>query len=237
LGLVHDGPIQEIPAKNGGNSVKRTLMLLFLLMFFKLALFAQTGHRLSTVKTTEKSSVHVPAQEAPAILKIIYSNLGSATDAYNDTGGWSVAGPNSSGGFTQFIAMPFTPKSDSHVYGVQVAVEYQSGANQVNVSIYNDANGSPGTLLSGPIIVTGLPASGTCCTLAAARFPAVAVAAGTQYWITVDTPISGTGSDFSGGWFWVPQPSYPLARDKGAGWLSIEGGPTASAGRVVGTIP
>ena len=217
--------------------MKKTLLFVCLLALCRLTLLAQAGHSSRALHIAEKSAIHVPAQEVPVALKVIYKNLGSKTDAYNDTGGWAVVGPNAGLGFTEFMAMPFTPKADSHVSEVQVAVEYKSGANQVNLSIYNDSGGAPGTLLAGPVTVTGLPAEGTCCTLAVADFSPVAVDAGTQYWVTADTPLTGTGSDFVGGWFWAPKPSYPLAHDKGSGWVGIDGSPGESAGEVLGTIP
>jgi hypothetical protein len=222
--------------KNGGELVKKTLLFLCLLTLCNLALSAQTVRSSRIVHTTEKSAIHVPPQETPAGLKKIYSNLGkSKTYLYVDTGGWAEAGPNSSAGFTQFVGMPFTPKSSSHVSQVGVAVEYISGANQVNLSIYGDAGGIPGTLLAGPVTVTNLPSFGTCCALAAADFPSVPVTGAAQYWIVADTPLTGTGSDFNGAWDMVVT-VVPQGFDNGSGWYGANGLQEA-AGEVLGTIP
>ncbi len=217
--------------------MKKTFLFFSLLALCHLPLLAQTGHGPRTIHSTEKSAIHIPSAEPQKGLKKIYSNLGSKTAAYNDTEGPIISGPNSGSGFTEFVAIPFTPKANSTVEQVQVAVQYLSGANQVNVSIYGDANGAPGTLLAGPVTATNLPTFGTCCTLGVANFSPLAVTGGTQYWLTADTPSTGTGSDFYGVWDWVGKPLYPQARNKGSGWTSLEGSPAESAGEVLGSIP
>lgn len=203
-----------------------------------IALSAQTGTSRRAVHTEEKSAIHVPPEAAPVALKTIYTNLKSKTDLYNDTDGWLESGPKAGDFFTQFNAMPFTPKVNSTVTRVQVAVQYSgSGANQVNLSIYADASGAPGALLAGPVTVTNLPASGTCCALTVANFAPVAVTAGIQYWVVADTPTTGTGSDFEGVWNYVAKPIYPQAENRGAGWVALIGSPAEAAGEVLGTVP
>ena len=200
-------------------------------------------------QTVGKSQIQLPAEE-PTTLKTIYSNLGKKTNAYKDSNGWVINGPNEGAGFTQFVAMPFTPISDSHVSQVLVAVQYDgSGANQVNLSLYADSgNGYPGTIIAGPITVANLPDFGTCCILAVAKFPSAAVTAGTQYWVVADTPASGTGSDLGGVWDFVTT-NIPEALNTGGGWFAVNGtcegtafffgatGPCEPAGAVFGSIP
>ena len=211
-------------------------MFVFVLILCNLTLFAQTEKGPRIVHITEKSAIHVPPQEAPAGLKKIYSNLGkSKTDLYNDINGWIVSGPNAAG--TEFIALPFTPKSNSHVSQVQVAVQWNGwGANQVNLSIYGDSGGLPGTLLAGPVTVTNLPDAGTCCLLAVASFTPVAVTAGTQYWVVADTPLTGTGSDFYGVWDLTVKRVIPMALSYGSSWYGFNADELV-AGAVLGTIP
>jgi hypothetical protein len=221
----------------GKKSVKKNLMCLWLLTLCNLASFAQIGKPVKRiVPPTEMSEIRVPPPEIPAGLKTIYSNLGKKTDLY--TGAyWLVSGPNS--GFNQFIAMPFTTKSDSHVSQVDVAVLYAGkGANQVNLSIYADSGGGyPGTLLAGPVTVTDLADEDSCCTLAVASFSAVAVTAGVQYWVTATTPLTGTGSDFFGGWNFTGKASLELGLDfDDDGWFAT-GSDELPAGEVLGTIP
>jgi hypothetical protein len=216
--------------------VKKTLMFVFLLLMCNLMLFAQTEKVSRTVHTKEKSVVHVPAQKAAAGLKVIYNNLGTKTDAYYEAG-VVIQGPAVDGnGYYVFIGLPFTPKANSTITQVRAAVQYQGlGANQVNLSIYGDTNGAPGTLLAGPVTVTNVPDAGTCCTLAVADFTPTAVTGGTRYWVVADTPLTGTGSDFLGVWQYVPK-VVPMAVGDNNGWF-----PTTAndlpAGEVLGTIP
>lgn len=137
----------------------------------------------------------------------------------------------------QFFALPFTPKSDSHVLMVAAALQYTSGANQVNVSIYADSAGAPGALLAGPVTVVNLSSFGTCCSLAVADFASVAVSGGTQYWVVADTPLTGTGSDFLGAWDIVAKPTYPLASDTDGVWYGWTDLTSVPAGAVLGTVP
>ncbi len=96
---------------------------------------------------------------------------------------------------------------------------------------------SSGTLLAGPVTVTNLAGTGTCCTLAVANFSPVAVTGGTRYWVVADTPLTGTGSDFLGEWEWVAKPVFPQAFNDGFGWFASNSGPTEAAGEVLGSIP
>jgi hypothetical protein len=220
--------------------VKRTIeMLLCVATFCNLTLFAQVGKRPEIVQTTEKSAIHVPPQEAPTGLTKIYGNLGTKTNLYNDTSGWQVNGPNSLFvNYPNFVALPFTPKSNSHVSQVRAAVGYNmSGQNQVNLSLYSDTNGVPGTLLAGPVTVTNLHISGTCCSISIANFPPVAVNGGSQYWVVADTPLSGTGSDFIGVWNLVAKPVFRVAFNSNEiGWFATDAD-LLPAGEVLGTVP
>jgi len=216
--------------------VKKNLLFACFLALCTLTLFGQTEGTAKILRPEEKWAIHVPAEAAPAGLKIIYSNLGTPTNAYSVVEAWEIAGPNS--GITEFIALPFTPTSDSHVSQVRVALQYDgSGADQVNLSLYADADGVPGTLLAGPVTVTNLPEEGTCCTLAVAKFSPIAITAGTQYWVAADTPLTGTGSDLVGQWNWVAKVSSEWAQDYGgAGWGQIPSD-ALPAGAVLGTVP
>jgi hypothetical protein len=181
--------------------------------------------------------VESPA-ELPATLQLIFSNLSAPPNVYGE-GGWVLAGPNNtpSPGYTEFLGLPFTPSADSHVYGALAPLQYYaSGANQVNVSLYSDSDGTPGTLLAGPVTVKDLPDFYSCCKLANAEFASpVAVTAGNQYWIVANTPASGTGSDFYG--VWVEMYSTEIfASTNGSTWFR-ENGNNEIAGAVYGTTP
>jgi hypothetical protein len=119
---------------------------------------------------------------------------------------------------------------------VRVALQYGgSGANQINLNLYEDSGGVPGTLLAGPVTVADLPDYGTCCTLAIANFSSVAVSGGAQYWVVADTPLTGTGSDSFALWDFVIT-TIPVAATNGSVWELIDGD-LRPAGEVLGTIP
>ncbi len=213
-----------------------------LLVLCSAALFAQsrpTGPKF--MHTTEKSKTHTPAEIASG-LATIYSNLGPGTDTYNDTFGAVVAGPASSGGISFSYATPFTPKSNAHVREIQAPLSYllgTGGANQVNLSIYSDASGVPGTLLAGPATIVGLPDFGTCCVLASVAFATpLPVRAGIQYWVVADTPTTGTGDDFYGVWDYVYKTPFLQASNVGGFyWNPSHGGYQEAALGVFGSIP
>jgi len=221
----------------------KTLVVSVLLFVTALCvtLFAQDNDKRIS-RTVEKSKIHIPA-ETPLTLTLtkIYTNLGSGTDAYYDLQGWTVSGPDSAVGATISVAMAFTPASNSTVTEVQLAIQYAEGANQVNISLYNDSgSNTPGTLIDGPVTVKKLPTFGTCCKLATAKFSSGAsVSAHTQYWVVAQTPTSGTGSDTWAAWVLVHLPNSLFAYDEnGAGWNSTDSSPTAPpAGAVLGTVP
>lgn len=216
--------------------VKKTLWLC-LLLFGTLTLFAQNGSLAGNPRSTETAlNPSQPNEAQAALIIIIYNNLGAKSDAYSTINGWGVRGPN--GGGPHFFAMAFTPKANSHVSQVQAAVQYGGkGANQVNLSIYGDSGGSPGTLLAGPVTVTNLSKVGTCCSLAVANFTPLAITGGSRYWIVADTFLTGTGSDFVGLWEWVPKPVYPQAANNGAGWMGYNSTNGEAAVKVLGTSP
>jgi hypothetical protein len=136
----------------------------------------------------------------------------------------------------QFVAMPFTPTANAHVSQVRAAIQYGSGANQVNLSLYDDANGAPGNRLAGPVTVFNVP-SGGCCKVAIANFSvSVPISSGSQYWVVADTPMVGPGDDFFGIWALVPQKLYQ-GFDTGTGWHSNLVLIQEAAGAVYGTIP
>jgi hypothetical protein len=213
--------------------MRKTLVPACSLVLTAGMLFGQTRAPRRYVSASGNSTASVPAQEVDAALRVIYSNLGSKTDLYGSNGWW-LAGPAS--GTQEFISLPFTPKSDAHVTQVLAAIQYFQGDNQINLSIYSDVNGIPGTLLAGPVTVTNLPNGGTCCTLAVANISPLAIVAGTRYWLVANTPSTGTGSNFEGVWKDVAKPVVPIAFDGGIGWYN-DNAYDLVAGAVLGTIP
>jgi hypothetical protein len=221
-------------------SASRKILSCILILFSSALIAQEVVAGPKTMHTTEKSPVHAPAA-LPAGLVAIYSNLGPTTNAYNDSFGELVAGPASVSALSFAYALPFTPKSNAHVRELRAALSYidTGGATQVNLSIYSDASGVPGTILAGPVTLTNLPEFGTCCTLPLAVLPTpLAVTAGTQYWIVADTPSTGTGDDFYGVWeFIYPKPFVQASNVGGFLWSQTFGGMEDAAAGVFGTVP
>jgi hypothetical protein len=216
--------------------VNKTLVakVLCLTLLCSLPLLAQEHARVAYVRPT--STVHTAAQEVPAGLTIIYSNLGPKTAAFNPAIGFYLLGPKSSFGFSQNTALPFTPAKDSTVTIVQAPIQwYNDGsADFARISIYSDASGVPGTLLAGPFFIRP-PAGFTCCTLTPAMIsPGLSVTAGTQYWVVADTTAA---SNFDG--LWLVKPDAPITGfdQNGTGWLEQVGYDLGAAGIVLGTVP
>lgn len=219
--------------------MKKILLLASLLIISGFPLFGQNIQQPQMLHHQGTLTEQVAAPEAAQGTTVIYSSLGTDPNyLYNYIDTWLVSGPNSAVGIADFIALPFTPKSASHITQVRVAVLYEElGANQVNISIHADSSGHPGKLLAGPVTVTKLPKGLTCCGLGVANFNSVAVKGGVKYWVVADTPKSGQGSDFLGEWAGAVSPVLTLAGNAaGTGWISFNGN-GLPAGDVRGTVP
>ncbi len=130
--------------------------------------------------------------QAPSTEKVIFSNLGPTTsNAYNDTTGYYILGPNNSVGLPeQYIGVPFTPRSSAHITNLYVAVGSISGTNLINVGLYSDnMSGTVGTLLASAQASTILASFGACCQVVGVSIPSdrCGVTNGTQYWIAVSS--------------------------------------------------
>lgn len=104
---------------------------------------------------------------------------------------------------------------------IEVAVSYTQGTNSVNIGLYSDSNGVPGTALLAED-VSNLPAFGSCCaTMVVKDKSGIPVTAGTQYWVVLST--DDTNSDLVGDWNANTTDqvhSINLAANSGSGWTS-----------------
>ncbi|MFZ0309332.1 MAG: hypothetical protein WCA76_22080 [Candidatus Sulfotelmatobacter sp.] len=214
---------------------KRFTSVLCLLMLALACgtVFAQS-HELKIAPTIAPSKVITPAKATPPALKPIYTNLGpTPTDDYNDTTGYYVLGPtNSIGDSEQWIAVPFTPKADSHVSELEVAVGLISGTPKVVVGLYSDNAGTVGTLLASGAS-THIPAYGACCTLVTVHITSTAVTAGTQYWIGVTTDDT-KAPDFTGV-FQSSNDANTGGNEAAGSWFTFSNNWPAAA--ALGTVP
>lgn len=145
--------------------------------------------------------VKAPAEE-PGLVKI-FDNLPSAKKypygTYFCCMGTVVAGPDYGFVAQQWWAEAFTPSANATVTKIEVAITYMAGGtNGVNIGLYSDANGVPGTALISKD-VTNLPPFGGCCTTMVLKDKdGIAVTAGTQYWVVLST--DSNNDELLGSW-------------------------------------
>lgn len=202
---------------------------------FAVTLCGANLHAQKTTTTPGHATEFVkPTEAVPGALQKIFSNLGPPTNAYI-ANGYYVAGPNSALGSSQSVGLPFVATQNATAEVLAAAISWNSsGANEVNLSLYSDASGNPGTVLAGPVTVRRLPTFGTCCTVAKAVITPTPLTAGTVYWIVADLPSTGTGSDSEDVWDSVAQLN--IAADVAdAGWFNFAANLTP-AGAVLGTL-
>lgn len=169
--------------------MKNTSMLLCIgLLTLTGSLVAQDAKAGPQEAITKGSNIIRQADAPPPGVSVLYSNLGSKTDTYYDSEGWTIAGPESELGFSQNIAEPYTPTANSTIKGLQVAAQWAGGGtDNVAVALLADSNGAPGSVIK-VWNVSNLPTFGTCCGLVTVVDKAgIPVTAGTQYWIAVGT--------------------------------------------------
>lgn len=219
--------------------MKKVLLAALVLMLCSVSVLAadSRAHSPQAAVTTRSSVIH-PMASTPAGLKKIYTNLGSSTDAYDSANGWFVSGINNTfNAQKQDIALPFTPKKNSTVTQVKMALQYYgSGVNGALAAIYSDASGLPGKILAKKDLKNFSNFGTGCCKLANWKLSkGLKVKKGKQYWVvgTTDTKNSDTINTWD--WVWNDAAgNFAFQQDDG-GWILYNG--QLPAGAVYGTIP
>jgi hypothetical protein len=130
-----------------------------------------------------------PYVENNAGLTTIFDNL---AHKYPDGLYWCCAGGTiegqGGGGPEWWQAAAFTPGTTLNVTKIEVALQYITGTyTDVLLSLNNDdGTGRPGAVIE-KWKVTGMPPSGSCCTIKTKSSAGIPVTAGTQYWVVVST--------------------------------------------------
>jgi hypothetical protein len=163
----------------------------------------------------------VPAQAMPraaAAGSVIYSTFSTGTgDPYDCCSGWAIAAAGAGVGFESSLAMPFTPAADTTLKKVHLALGWITGANLVDVSLQEDANGLPGRVIRQLELDTLYP-FGDCCTTEVLRGKGPLLKAGHTYWIavraTADTYAAWNQSNTGA--------TGTIAYDPGTGWTTFE---------------
>ena len=167
----------------------------------------------------------------------IFSNLGTRypMGLYFCCSGATVSGPDSALGFQSWPAMEFTPSTDATVTELDLAIEWISGTNEVDLGLYTDAGGIPGTLLK-TFKASGLQSVGGCCSLAVGKDKeGIPITAGTPYWVAATT--ARNAPDTFGSWEFNSTDqvdAVPSAVNKGSGWVTNGGAVPAASFAVYG---
>jgi hypothetical protein len=178
---------------------------------------------------------------APPGSKTLFNNIGTGSDRFNTSAGWTVAGP-ASGVAPQSIALPFTPTTGATLGGIEVGASYLNGANNMLVTINEDNNGLPGDPI-GSMVVSNLPPYGWpyvscfwgplprpffpwpcyCIVIVIVDWPPpIIFTEGKQYWLTVSANTSDP--NFQGVWNYnVAGTTGTLAINNGSGWQLTNG--------------
>jgi hypothetical protein len=131
--------------------------------------------------------------------------------------------------------MEFTPSTSISVTEIDAAVEWIEGTDEVDIGLYTDADGVPGTLLKS-FKATNLQGNAGCCGFAVGKDKqGIPVTGGTPYWIAVTTDPDGANTFAN----WMFNSSdqldaVPSAVNKGSGWVSNGGAVPAASFAVYG---
>jgi hypothetical protein len=216
------------------------LLCLLLLAVCSAPALAQARH--PQAAATSQSFNIVPLMDPDAGFKKIFSNLGTASDAYDASNGYFVSGQNNSlNGQKQDIAIPFKPAVDSTVIGVKLALQYYGyGFNGAAVAIFDDLGGLPGTPLAKAEVKNFLDFGIGCCQLVDWRLrTGLVVKAGIQYWVVGTTNKTSNDSVNTWDFVWNDQAGKFAFQQDNGGWLLLTraDGYAPAAVAVVGTQP
>ena len=119
--------------------------------------------------------------------QVLYSNFG-AGHTFSSAPSFAIGG---TGCGSKAIAAKFQPPASAFFQDAQLALSLSSGTNQLSIYLESDSAGVPGTILEGPISVTGLASSpGSVITANSTVFPFLL--AGNAYWLVVTAPTANT---------------------------------------------
>jgi hypothetical protein len=150
------------------------------------------GGRMTVALHPNPQKIEQSAKDSGSFVTL-YSDLGTGTNVYLSSIGWSVTGPEVAGGQVD-SATPFTPAHSANLVLIKVAMQTAAGPNGVTLSLNEDSNGAPGTAIKTWNLVN-LPAFPSCCELDLAQFKeTVTVEKVVQYWVVASAYGATPGS-------------------------------------------
>ncbi len=193
------------------------------------------GGRVTSV--THGSGLYVAPPPHDDGATVIFSNVATRypLGLYFCCSGATVSGPNSELNFQSWPALQFTPSANMSVTEIDAAVEWIAGTDEVDLDLYSDSGGLPGTLLKS-FKASNLEGNAGCCGFAVGKdSQGIAVTAGTPYWVAVTSDANGT--DTFANWMFNSTDQLdkvPSAVNKGSGWVSNGGAVPAMSVAVYG---
>jgi hypothetical protein len=181
-----------------------------LLCSFALTLASTTlllaQHRPTVVRATHIIVGIGLQQPGPDSQHKIFSNVGPANDEYQ-LFGFLVSGPkNAINGVSESITVNFFLGNAGYTLTkVEAPIQYYgSGHNYVQVCLYSDKSGVPGSQIGKCVSNSNLPEFGTTNTLTTFDFAkqGLSLSANTQYWIVAQEPSKGPNADAVTVWDW-----------------------------------
>jgi hypothetical protein len=136
----------------------------------------------------------------PAANVTIFTNLGPTSDnRYDMFGSVYVAGKNARDSDELWLALPFIPRANVHAKTLAAAITYVSGTKLINLGIWSDSDGVPGSPLPGGQGSTTEIADAGELTQVTLPDPGLALQKGVQVWL-VASPDNHQAPDFEGLW-------------------------------------
>jgi hypothetical protein len=177
------------------------VLCLVVLLIASTALVASSERRFEfspdgrTVRALNPPTQITPARPVDPSLTTIAGNFSTYPYAlYFSVWGNTIAQGGSNYPFQIWQAEAFTPAADANVSEIDVSLGRQSsGSAGIELGLYTDANGVPGTKIKS-YHVSQLPQYGQCCGVSTAlvKGSGIPVKAGTQYWVVVSTTAKDT---------------------------------------------
>src|SRR5450432_3005645 len=138
------------------------------------------GTSLQTLGPVSRTAQSNPGSEKDAAMgKVrVFSNLTDVfSEPYTPGFGLPIMGNDVLFYGEEWQALPFTPRVDVQAKTLTAAIARNSGTSKINLGLYSDSDGLPGTPLSGAQgSTTDIPDSGQCCDFATVRLPKNGVA-------------------------------------------------------------
>lgn len=220
--------------------MKKSLTLIPCLLLLCSLGFAQ-GRKPASASTSSRGTVRA-AKVIPDIGTFqIFSNFGPGGSTYDATNGYFVSGINNTFNFQkQDIGLPFVPRSNALVQGVQVPWQYFGfGTNGATIAIYSDSHGLPGSALARRDLHNFEDFGIGCCDLVGWKLDTpLQVTAGTRYWIVGTTDSSNMDAINTWDFIWNDRAAdFAFQQDDG-GWILLKRGTgiTGPAAAVYGVM-